>query len=274
MLHPSKLLKELELTPKKSLSQNFLINTHSLNGAEDHFKKDQPILEIGAGLGAVTEYFIQQGFKMFVCEKDPRLASYLEEAYKDRFQILNGDFLKIPADLWKKYFISQCVSNLPFHLTTDMLICLTLKMSFIQRALLGVQLEFAKSLLNKEKSSSLSILIRTLGKIKTHKKIKKTSFFPRPKFDACWIFWERDQLTENLELFEKLLKAAYWGKRKSLINSLKRNPFFTPKDTYSSKWLRKLDQTRDSEILDLLQHRADSLVHLDYIKLFHYLESA
>ena len=210
---------------------------------------------------------------MFVCEKDLRLVSYLENLYKDQFKILCGDFLEVPVNLWEKHSILQCVSNLPFHLTTDIFTHLMLQMPFIRKALLGVQLEFAERLLNKKKSSSLSILVKTLGEIKTHKRIKNTSFFPKPKFDACWIFWERNQLIKDIKLFQNLLRAVYWGKRKPLIGSLKRNPFFMPDDGYSSKWLQRLDQTRNSEILDLLQRRPDSLTHLDYIRLFHYLES-
>ena len=273
MLHPSKVLKKLDLIPKKSLSQNFLTNTNSLRGGENYFIKDQPVLEIGAGLGGVTEYFLKKGFRMIVCEKDLKLVSYLRDAYAGQFQIVSGDFLNISIDSWEKYSVSQCISNLPFHRTTDIMRYLLLRMPFIKRFLLGVQLEFGQRLLNEKKSSSLSVLVKALGNLKAHGRVRKTNFFPEPKFDACWIFWERNQLVKNIQHFEKLLRAAYWGKRKPLINALKRNPFIVSGDSHSSKWIDRLHQTRDREILDMLKKRPDALNHTHYIRLFNYFET-
>ena len=273
MLHPSKVLTKLDLIPKKSLSQNFLTNTNSLRGGEDYFVKDQPILEIGAGLGSVTNYFLQKNFRMIICEKDLKLVSYLKNTYPGQFQIVSGDFLKIPIDSWEKYSVSQCVSNLPFHKTTDIMRYLLLKMPFIKRFFLGVQLEFAQRLLNEKKSSSLAVLIKALGNLKGHTRVRKTNFFPQPKFDAYWIFWERKPLVKNIKLFETLLRAAYWGKRKPLINALKRNPFIATEGGNSAKWIEKLRQTKDTEILDMLKKRPDALKHTHYIQLFHYFET-
>ena len=273
MLHPSKVLKKLDLIPRKSLSQNFLTNTNSLRGGEDYFVRDQPILEIGAGLGGVTEYFLQKGFRMIICEKDLKLVSYLRNTYENQFQIVPGDFLAISIDSWRKYSVSQCISNLPFHQTTDIMRYLLLKMPFIKRFLLGVQLEFGQRLLNTKKSSSLSVLTKALGNLKAHTRVKKANFFPEPKFDAYWIFWERNPLVKNVKHFEKLLRAAYWGKRKPLINALKRNPFIGTEDDHSSKWIERLQQTRDREILDMLKKRPDNLNHTHYIQLFDHFET-
>ena len=82
MKHPSQVLQGLGLKARKSFGQNFLTSQSSLQGFEKIIFPHKNILEIGPGLGSITEWLTQQGYTVKVVEKDRLLASYLTEEFK------------------------------------------------------------------------------------------------------------------------------------------------------------------------------------------------
>ncbi len=268
MEHPSKVLKKYKLFPVKKISQNFLINTHTLIGVEQFFNINDVILEIGAGLGAVTDYFLSNQFFMILCEKDRELANFLIKKYGHKQEIIIANFLDVPIQVWNDKKVSTCVSNLPFHITTEIILKIVKEMPFIKKCLWGMQKEVGQRLCNEKKSSSLSIFLKAHGDIRFLRLIKRNSFYPKPNVDACWVFWERAPKIQEYELFEILLRSAFWGKRKTIFNSLKKSPYL--KASMMKLCLKKL-QKIPLEIEVLMKKRADALGLSDYLKLFEWL---
>ena len=108
------------------------------------------------------------------------------------------------------------------------------------------------------------------GNIRLISLIKKNSFYPKPNIDACWVFWERSLKVQESELFEVLLRSAFWGKRKKIMNALKRSPHLQTPTT--QHWLNKI-KAPSSDIEELMQKRADSLQLEDYLLLFEWLQN-
>ena len=272
MEHPSKILKRHQLAPLKHLSQNFLVNTHSLVGLEKFFHPGRCILEIGPGLGAVTDYFFEKKFSLVVCEKDSSLARLLRDRYEAGVEVIHADFLDIPVEEWERRGVSSCVGNLPFHQTSEIILHIVKKIPSIEKCLWGVQKEVADRISSPTKSSSLSIFLGACGDLKPMNNIKKNSFYPVPQVDARWVFWERSPKVYELELFEVLLRSAFWGKRKTVVNALKNSPHIDP--LTPPGWKAQIESPGPASIKKLLKKRADALNTGDYLKLFEWLNSA
>ena len=106
-------------------------------------------------------------------------------------------------------------------------------------------------------------------------KIKKNSFYPKPKVDAAWLLWERNPKIDQIDLLEILLRACFWGKRKLLTNALLKNPYFKGPEVNQKqiiqKWVNKVRNCEQPEIKDILGQRADLLNFKDYANLFDWL---
>lgn len=280
MEHPSKLLKRIGISALKSLGQNFLLHTNSLTGAEKEIILDEKILEIGPGLGAVTDFFLTRGYSMVLCEKDRSLAAYLREKYSDKIrekklEVIESDFLKVDTEIWKKANVTQVVGNLPFYITAPIITRVAGNMPFVQRFLFGIQKDVADKI-TVPMGNSLALYLHSLGDTRIFGPMRKGNFFPVPKVDASWVFWNRNHKVAKIDEFEIILRSAFWGKRKSLLNSLLKNPFIQAEgmeDTNErfQKKLKKVESVESDTVKVLLTKRADQLSFNDYLELYHYL---
>lgn len=273
MSHPAQILKQHNLAPLKKFGQNFLLSTHSLSCLSQALCKDVSSLEIGPGLGMVTSYLLQEGYPLHVCEIDRAFASYLQEKFSGRLlSLTQADFLKTETSVWQAKNIEQVTGNLPFYITTPV-IQKTVSMPFVKRFVFGSQWEFAQRVCAGE-GNSLAVFLNSIGKTELLVKIKRKAFYPPPSVDAAWFSWQRDPSFRHGKEMEKLLRAAFWGKRKSLYNALNKNPFWK-KDEEAARWQKKSEQNKNFlPWLDaLLQKRADDLSVQDYKRLLEfYLE--
>lgn len=275
MKHPAKLLEEAQLSAKKSLGQNFLINTHSLNGIENHLNKAGKVIEVGPGLGAVTGLLLHHGYHVTAVEKDGKLAERLTHQLNgfEGFQVLHDDFLKVNTGNMTDH--QSLVGNLPFYITSPIIIRVIKEMPFIQKALFGIQKEVASRILQRQ-GNSLAVFIASQGDVFRFSSISRNSFYPVPQVDAEWILFERKPLIDPQSLpdFELLLRAAFWGKRKSLANTLKKNPFWQQNETTGNIFARrfKVLEARAPTLAFLLKLRSDALSLENFIDLFNYLK--
>lgn len=268
MLHPSKILKQLGISPLKMFGQNFQVDTHVVANAAVHIPADAVILEIGPGLGAWTEIFLARGHRMVLVEKDRSLAERLRQNYTaPQVVVMEGDFLEVDVT---KPPISDCtavVGNLPFYITSELLLRITGECPQIEHGLFGVQLEVAERLAA-GRGSSLAIALSAIGEIRMTGKISRHSFYPPPNVDAALLSFSRkpDRSRPHLRL---LLKAAFWGKRKALGTALKKNPFWD-KEPVSAGWAPRLAALPPA-LEELMKRRADDLSAADFCALYDYL---
>lgn len=229
------------------------------------------ILEIGPGLGAWTEVFLNRGHAMVLAEKDRTLAERLRRLHAEnaRVTVLEGDFLEASITAPPVSECTAAIGNLPFYVTSELLLRLIVDCPFIKHGLFGIQLEVAERLAS-AKGSSLAIALGSQGDIRLSGRISRTSFFPVPAVDAAIIAFTRTGTTPrpNLRL---LLKAAFWGKRKTLGTALRKNPFWE-KEPIAATWTAKLENLPSSQG-DILLKRADELSVADFTRLYDCLNS-
>jgi 16S rRNA (adenine1518-N6/adenine1519-N6)-dimethyltransferase len=219
--HPSQVLQGLGLKARKSFGQNFLTSQSSLQGFEKIISPHTNILEIGPGLGSITEWLTQQNYTVKVIEKDRLLAKYLTEAFTS-VKVIEKDALQVElAD------INDCsfaIGNLPFQITAPCMQKTILSWSNLKGALWGLQYEVARKLAS-HKGNSLALLLQSTGTVRFIRKISRNSFFPVPAVDGGWVYWERNLKTRaNANLIEILLRGLFWGKRKKILTIVQKNP--------------------------------------------------
>jgi len=252
VIHPSKVLASLDARALKSLGQNFLVSQSSLVGLEKYFDIQKPVLEIGPGLGAITEYLINKNFRVIAVEKDTKWATYLKELFKDSLSVMNNDFLELPSAFFKDHKITQIMGNLPFYITSDIIVKV-LGEPNVDIFVMGIQKEVGERLLQ-ERGNSLALFVKAHGDIVEHRAVSKNNFFPVPEVNAMWLIWKRNKKIENMPMFEIFLRGVFWGKRKNLYSVLTKNPFFRDVGE-TRKWDKNIMQMQ----ADLSRLRGDQL---------------
>ena len=235
------LLRKHGLRLKKSLGQHILADSNIARKIVDalDLKPDEGVVEIGAGLGALTTELSRRAARVIAIEVDRRLASALREETNGNIDVVEANILKV--DLGKligKYPDIKkwkVVGNLPYYITTNILLHLIDAREHFSTCVVTVQDEFAKRIVaspgNKD-YSSLSILIRYRFEPEIMFQIKQTSFFPRPDVRSSVVrlsVLERPGVDVREEgLFFQTIRAAFGQRRKTLRRSLRQIPGLTP----------------------------------------------
>jgi 16S rRNA (adenine1518-N6/adenine1519-N6)-dimethyltransferase len=235
------LLKKHGLRLKKSLGQHILADANIARKIVDalDLEPDEGVVEIGAGLGALTTDLSSRAARVIAIEIDGRLASALREETNGNVDIVEANFLKIDfGKLLAKYpdiKTWKVVGNLPYYITTNILLHLIDAREHFKTVVITVQDEFAKRIVagpGTKDYSSLSILIRYRFEPEVMFKIKQTSFFPRPDVRSSVVrlnVLERPGVDVREEgLFFQTIRAAFGQRRKTLRRSLRQIPGLTP----------------------------------------------
>ena len=217
-------LRELGIHPSKRRGQNFLVdmNIIRLQVREAELEPNDRVLEIGPGLGILTEALLKSGAAVTAVEKDPLLYRYLVKNLKPFYHnltLVHGDFLKTEVSN-----INKVVSNLPYNISSP--VTFRLRDIGFEKAVLMYQHEFALRLIAPQGSgdySRLSVMCQYDYDVFLIKKISRNVFHPRPEVDSALIKLEpkrRENTAEDHELFRDLVRAAFSNRRKKLKNSL------------------------------------------------------
>ena len=173
---------------KKKFGQNFLIDKNILKKIFNLINlKNLNILEIGPGSGNLTSYILKSFPKyLTIIEIDNDLQENLKRKFSkfDNIEIIHGDFLKDNKILNKKYDL--VIANLPYNISSQILIKLSISKFRPNRMILMFQKEFADRLLEKN-LNSLNSIINCFYKTKKHFEISNTSFYPVPKVKSAII---------------------------------------------------------------------------------------
>lgn len=221
------LLKREKLWAQKKLGQNFLVNPAALAGivkAAD-LKPSDSVLEIGPGLGILTEQLAQHAGSVTAIELDRSIIPVLQKNLGDRpnVEIVHADALKtvLPSHPYK------VVANIPYYITSPLLnhFLLPRKPDEVRPSLLVllVQKEVAQKICARDGDQSvLSLQVQVFGKPSMVCPVGKGSFFPQPKVDSAVIRIETypEPRVSDVRLFFRMIKGAFSQKRKKLSNTL------------------------------------------------------
>lgn len=253
-------LEEYELHAKKKFGQNFIIDPSVVRKIASLSHGGDTVIEIGPGLGALTQQLSFMYKNVVAYEIDPHMVTVLEKslADADNVEIILGDFMKADLSRFVGEKISVC-ANLPYYITTPILFKLmTLDVNGMT---LMVQKEIGERLAAKPNTkdyNALSIQIQYYYDVKTVMSVSRESFHPRPGVESIVVnLTPRDaKMPYNEAEFFVFVKACFQFRRKTLINNLKTLEIEIDYETIFRKC--GLDE----------RVRADVLSYDDYIKLY------
>lgn len=217
---------------KKKFGQNFIIDNNIINNIIEKSEIDEStlVIEVGPGMGALTNELIKYAKNVISYEIDTTLIPILSEIKADNLELIFEDFLKrdIRKDI-KKYEYKKLylIANLPYYITTPILIKLIDEKIDVDKIVVMVQKEVGDRFKAKEGSkdySSLSILFNYNFNITKLMDISKNVFIPKPNVDSIVLCMNKKEQKEeiiNIDLFYKLIRDSFQFKRKNLRNNLK-----------------------------------------------------
>ena len=224
-----KRLTELMITPKKKYSQNFLTDFETVSSSLDalNVQEDEIVIEIGPGLGALTQELLRRNYQVYAYEIDEDMYKHLDEVFKgySNFHLFHLDFLK--ADL-KEYQGKKIkfISNVPYNLTTPIIERIVTSSLDVKAFEFMVQKEVYDRIKAKSGSKDyapLNIFIEYVGVLSLVKKVTKDKFIPAPNVDSVIlkIEFNKERVNEEQEKeFFKITKACFSQRRKTLLNNL------------------------------------------------------
>lgn len=230
------ILKKFEFAFKKSLGQNFIIDVNILENIIKHAGVDPSIgvIEIGPGIGALTEQLAIHADKVVAFEIDGRLLPILEDtlqAYSNieiiHEDILKADVKKVIEEQFAENQAIHIVANLPYYITTPILMKLLRDRLPVENITVMIQKEVAERMAAKPSSKSygsLTIAVQYYTDAKIVMAVPKTVFTPRPNVDSSILKLElRDEPlvhVKNEDFFFTVVRASFAQRRKTLRNNL------------------------------------------------------
>ncbi|QAS52743.1 16S rRNA (adenine(1518)-N(6)/adenine(1519)-N(6))-dimethyltransferase RsmA [Halobacillus litoralis] len=233
------ILKTYGFSFKKSLGQNFLIDVNILKNIIEEAGIDQTVgaIEIGPGIGALTEQLAQHADRVVAFEIDQRLLPILEETLEghNNVNVINQDILKADVERVIKEHFEQgqqvrVVANLPYYITTPILMKLLMDRLPIDSITVMIQKEVADRMAaspNTKSYGSLSIAVQYYTEAEVVLNVPKTVFMPQPNVDSSVLHLEMRTAPpvqlEDEEFFFDVVKATFGQRRKTLMNNLARH---------------------------------------------------
>jgi len=222
--------RNIQLT--KSLGQNFLHDQNQLRriAAAAELADGDAVLEIGPGLGPLTELLLDRAHRVLAIEKDARLVEVLRQRFGTRpnLELLHADALEIVRDRARDWHEWKLVANLPYSVASPILVELAQNPRRPERMVVTLQLEVARRLMARvgdEDYGVLTLLLQLRYVAREWFKIPRGCFFPEPDVDsACVVLVRRETpLLDDARhtQFERVVKRAFSQRRKQMAKLLK-----------------------------------------------------
>lgn len=243
-------LKRVEASPKKSLSQNFLIDANIIRKIVEmaHIQPGDAVLEIGPGPGALTSALLDAGAHVFAIEMDRTFAKELIrfQTPDKRLKVVEADFLKFPLTVLRPTL--KVVANLPYHITAPILEKICQNAHLFSSMTLMVQKEVAIRMgasAGSKDYSPLTVFLQYHASIGKPFLVPASCFYPRPKVDSAVIRldFQAPPAINPLPLARKAFQqrrkmlSTSLGVPKELLASLDINPNARPEDLPLNKWV-------------------------------------
>jgi len=225
-------LREIRVSPVKTLGQNFL---HDRNLARWIVEKavlssEDYVVEIGPGLGALTEFILKSGARVLAIEKDQRLVEFLRRRFAaSRLEVVHGDALDFDLRPLFAEPRVKLLGNLPYYISSQLLLKFTKSPSPISLWLFMLQKEMARRISAPAGTSdygSLSLAVQLQYRVEYLRTVPATVFLPQPDVDSAFV-----RITPRLpdelpphdpETFFRLVRQGFSQRRKQLRNLLRK----------------------------------------------------
>ncbi len=238
------IMDKYHITANKNLGQNFLIDDEAVAGIVEaaNVSKDDLIIEIGPGLGTLTKELLDRAGKVICIELDKRMIEILNDRFSmyDNFKVLNDDVLKVDLKTLianEKIKSTKIVANLPYYITTPIIMKLLEERLDIETITVMIQKEVADRLVTKPGTGDTGAITYTIHYYTEPKRVievPNTAFIPVPKVNSTVInlnILKKPRVTvkDEAKLFE-VIKTAFMQKRKTLVNALANSSKFGTKE--------------------------------------------
>lgn len=243
LIETRKIMKKFNIVANKRYGQNFLIDDNILeeivNSAD--ITKDDLVIEIGPGLGNLTEYILSRAKYAILVEIDSKMIKVLEDRFKDRknYILINDDILKVNIDKLVEEIKSKndlsfrsvkVVANLPYYITTPIIFKLLEDENSISDITVMVQKEVAQRMVAKPKSKDfgiLTLMVDYFSNANIIVLVPNSSFIPEPGVMSAVINLKKNRKysVKNEKMFFELIHKAFAQRRKKMINSLSSTNF-------------------------------------------------
>ncbi len=254
---------------KKYLGQNFLKSETVLKKMIEagEISREDTILEIGPGKGALTKKLLENAGRVVTVEKDIELFEFLKNKFENQISsgylvlahgdILDFDMPKVPFDIGKKY---KLIANIPYNITGAILKKFLTDENQPERMVLMVQKEVAQRIIAREgRESILSVSVKAYGEPKMLMKVPARYFSPAPEVDSAIIliknisrkFFKENKINESR--FWELVRAGFAHKRKKVASNLKNLVSKTAFDALGNKRAEELTLADWTGLVRMLQ---------------------
>jgi len=225
------ILKRFGIRMSKKLGQNFLIDEQVVNSIVEaaEIKPGDAILEIGPGIGTLTQGLAETGAAVTAVEIDRRLLEVLSKTLEgyDNVRVVHGDILRVNIAETVGAPRYKVVANLPYYITTPIIMGLLEAKMPIDVLVTMVQKEVAQRMVatpGTKDYGALSVAVQYYTKAEIMFIVKPDSFIPPPSVDSAvirCIVREKPPVEVNEKIFFRVVKAAFAQRRKTLLNTLK-----------------------------------------------------
>lgn len=277
-IQAKKIVDEDNFFIKKKFSQNFLIDENIIKNilTQSGIDSNSYVIEVGPGLGALTKHIVKVAKKVLIYEVDKDLIPILSDFFSKakNIKIVNKDFLKINIDSDIETYLDGSkevflISNLPYHITTPIIMKVLEESQNVKTMTLMMQLEVARRLTSKPNNkdyNALSIIIQHQTYANYLFKVSKSVFKPKPNVDSAVIRLDRKEMDKDFDNknFYDFVHKSFTQRRKTLVNNLSDNY-----PEYSKEFFKNL--LARNHIIDTIRGEALELeefkkIYLDFKK--------
>ena len=230
-----KIIKDNKVVARKQWGQNFLIDDRILKQIVDasNINEDTVVIEIGPGLGSLTQYLLDQAKVVIAYEIDTQMIDILNQRFykHPKLKLIHDDFLNRNIDEDIKSLVDTgdvvLIANLPYYITTPILFKCLEESAKIKRYIVMMQQEVAKRFtasVNTKDYNALSVAMQFRTQTNYLFKVPRHVFIPEPNVDSAVISLDINsdvQLNDKLtQFFFSFIKHAFKQRRKTLVNNL------------------------------------------------------
>jgi len=254
----TEIIRKYGISADKKYGQNFLVDTDVVNKVGSLINNDDIVIEVGPGLGSLTEILCQKAKKVIAYEIDARMVEVLKETVQyDNLELINCDFLSV--DLESVIYQEGSyvfVSNLPYYITAQILEKVFYHIGNIRKVIVMMQKEVGLKYTNPDvkEYGPLNVLMNYRSKVNVLTKVGKHSFIPAPNVDSVILDFDINNQIDNNAFFD-FIYQSFEQRRKVLTSNLKEYGITT-------QTLKEIGLSETS--------RAEELKLNDFLKLFEY----